>query len=107
MQFVARCISYAMLSVVSLLLAGLVYVVFGVLGGWLALKLFSLVNYLALQSPDVMPFFGAGGALVGGGCGLILLARQWISLAQQCDDPTLRNFANYLDETRRAMRPKR
>lgn len=107
MQFVARWIMYALLGVVCLFFAGLVYAIFGGVGGFLSVALLGLLSGLIPQSENVATLFAVGGGLLGGGCGLILLARSWIAQAQQSDDPAVRGFANDLDEMRRAMRPKR
>lgn len=109
MNAAARALMYAVLGAVCLLVACAVFWMGATFGAVLGAAAFACVRAL---DPSVQPrqwsaLFLAGGAMLGGGCGLILIARLWLSQALQSDDPIIRAHARDLDELRRAMRPAR
>ena len=107
MQLVARWISYTLIAMMCLCLAGLAYLVGGLLGAAVGAVLFNLLHALTPPATRWEDIFKVCGALLGGGCVLIWLARLWIAQAQGSDDQGLRDLGDYLDELRLALRRPR
>ncbi len=108
MQIFGRGARYLLLAITSLIQAVLTFVVCGfiggILGGWLLWMLLVLLPHLIPSSDSWPPLFVAGGAMLGGGFGLIGFARLWIDAAQRNDDPVIRALGDRLDELSRAVR---
>lgn len=104
MQLVARWISYTLLAIMCLFLAGVAYGMGGLFGAGAGAVLFNALHVLAPPAARWQDIFKMSGALLGGGCSLIWLARLWIAQAQGSDDQGLRDLGDYLDELRLSLR---